>query len=230
MIVPVAPSRPDGTSTAITGAPAAAAPATASATPSSGLASPAPNMASTTSAAPCRARSPGRLDRPSPRAAARRRHPSAPRGHQRRNPDGPTGAMQLPRHHPAVAAIVAGAAQDECRPRSEARMTARGTARPAFSISHGPGKPRAIAARSTAAMAPAAGAPRRRAPSVAAQAVRYRAWTARSIAAAVSRSRWSRWTESPASSPRHPPGVHRRQPRRRRACRRSRAAAPTRPP
>ena len=37
------------------------------------------------------------------------------------HPDGPAGAVQLPRHHPAVAAIVARAAQDQRRLHAEAR-------------------------------------------------------------------------------------------------------------
>ena len=164
--------------------------------PSSGRSSPAPNSASTTSPAPSSPPRRHRLDRPRP--AARRpggvalqplaRRPGRRRGPASRRRRGGAPPRSRRRHccrartGPAPAAAGSDA------------VIARVTARPAFSISHGPGKPDAIAALSTAPIAAGVSriAPSRH-PAGARHIIRCRASAARSIAAATSRSTLSRW-------------------------------------
>ena len=199
-MAPVPPCTPDGTSTATTACPLAPSRSTtASAGPSSGRSSPAPNSASTTSPAPSSPQASPPRPAPPSRPPPRRRRPSAARARPGRR-RGPASRRQRGGAPPRSRRRHCCRARTGPAPAAAgtARVIARVTARPAFSISQGPGMPDAIAALSTARHrgrreqdAVASGADVAH-PAGARHIIRCRASAARSIAAATSRSTLSR--------------------------------------
>ena len=153
-IAPVAPSTPDGTSIATTDRPAvASASTTPRATPSSGRAKPAPNNASTISSAPARLAVDKASTAPAHPAAAQAASPaSASLGTRVATRTGQPARCSWRATTQPSPPLLPGPHSTSVGRGANRAVIARETARPAFSISQGPGKPPAIAARSTAAM------------------------------------------------------------------------------
>jgi hypothetical protein len=151
---PVAPSMPEGISTATTGILEPFSAATRSpAVPSTGRDSPAPNIASTARSCPSStsvaAGTTSPFQRPAICGGVALQAIARP---EQRDPHRPAGLCQQPCRDEPVTAVVARPGEHHQRPHTPALMTARATARPAVSIRSSDATPRATASRSAAAI------------------------------------------------------------------------------